>query len=317
MFSCWPPGEKGNWTSGKNSGEKNLKDEILIGVDFGGTKILTGAMTERGEVVCEPVRVPTDGDDESGKIIGRVAGSIDEVIRKAGVQLDQVKGIGLGVTGPLDIKNGTILECPQLPTLHFFPLRKVIGERFRRPVYMNNDANCLIYGETLFGSGIGKSNVVGFTLGTGLGCAIILGGNIFLGSTESAGEIWPSPYAGGSIEDLVSGAGVSKIYNRMSSQSKSAAEIATLAEKGDAKALATWQEFGEHLGIAMSWVVNVIDPEIVILGGSISNAFDFFSPAMERNFRKHICPVPAERIKVVRSRLGSNAGFIGAAALAI
>ena len=187
-----------------------MNDEILIGVDFGGTKILTGAMTADGKLVCEPVRVPTNGNEESEKIIGRLTDSIDEVIKKTGAEISRIKGIGLGVTGPLDIKNGTILECPQLPTLHFFPLRKAIEERFYRPVYMNNDANCLIYGEALFGSGIGKKSVVGFTLGTGLGCAIILGGNIFLGSTESAGEIWPSPYAGGSIEDLVSGAGVSK-----------------------------------------------------------------------------------------------------------
>lgn len=294
-----------------------MENKILIGVDFGGTKILTGAMTEKGEILCEPVKVPTDGNEAPEKIIARVTESIDKVLVGTGATTGDVGGIGMGVTGPLDIKNGRILECPQLPTLHFFPLKKVIEEHFRRPVYMNNDANCLIYGETLFGSGVGKNNVVGFTLGTGVGCAIILDRKIFAGNTESAGEIWPSPYGNGTIEDLVSGGGVSRMYKEISGADKSALEIAVLAEKGDANALKTWEEFGRHLSVAISWVVNIIDPEVVILGGSISNAFRFFGPSMESHFRKHVCPTPAEKTRIVCAKLGSNAGFIGAAALAI
>ena len=290
---------------------------VYIGVDFGGTKIMTGAMTEKGEIVCEPVRVPTHGQDAPERIIARVTDSIEEVAKRTGLVIDDIGGIGMGVTGPIDIKNGRILECPQLPTLHFYPLRKIIEERFRRPVFMNNDANCLIYGETLYGSGVGKSNVVGFTLGTGVGCAIIIDGKIFEGHTESAGEIWPSPYGKGTIEDLVSGAGISRMYEELSGNRKSALEISRLAEAGDRNAITTWKQFGEHLSVAISWVVNVIDPEIVILGGSISNAFDLFSPSMEEHFRKHVCPTPAEKTKIVRGQLGPNAGFIGAAALAL
>ena len=294
-----------------------MGNKILIGVDFGGTKILTGAMTEEGKVIAEPVNVPTGGNDERGKILERLNYSIEETLKRAKADIGDVRGIGLGVTGPLDITNGVILECPQLPTLQFFPLKRTVEERFNCPVFMNNDANCLIYGEALFGAGRGKRNVVGFTLGTGLGCAIILDGKIFAGSTESAGEVWPSPYGNGTIEDLVSGAGVSRTHKKISTKDKSSLEIAKLAEDGDANALATWGEFGEHLAVAVSWVINLIDPEIVILGGSISNAFKFFSPSMEENIRKHICPVPSEKTKVVRAKLGVNAGFIGAAALAI
>ena len=303
--------------SDKIFGANKLENEILIGVDFGGTKILTGAMTEKGQVLCEPIKVPTNGHEEGGRIIKRLTDSIDDVLRKIGTSINDVGGIGLGVTGPLDIKNGIILECPQLPTLHHFALKETVEKYFGRPVFMNNDANCLIYGETLFGSGIGKNNVVGFTLGTGLGCATILDKKIFAGSTESAGEVWPSPYGDGTIEDLVCGAGVSKIYKKISGEEKSALDIASLAEKGDVNALSTWQEFGRHLSVAIAWTINVIDPEIVILGGSISNAFKFFAPSMESNLRRHVCPIPAEKTKVVCARLGSNAGFIGAASLAI
>lgn len=294
-----------------------MGNKILIGVDFGGTKILTGAMTERGEVLCEPVKVPTNGSEEAEKIIKRLKDSISEVLRKSEASIDHVKGIGLGVTGPLDIRNGVILECPQLPSLHFFPLKQNIQDHFHLPVHMNNDANCLIYGEVLFGSGTGKKNVVGFTLGTGLGCAIILDGKIFAGSTESAGEIWPSPFQNTTIEDFVSGAGISRAYKEMTGEDKSALDVALLAKGGSASALKTWEIFGEQLGVAVSWAINLIDPEVVILGGSISNAYEFFSAAMQRTVRKHVCPRPAQATRIVSSKLGANAGFIGAAALVI
>jgi len=294
-----------------------LRTKILVGVDFGGTKILTGAMTEKGEILGDPVRIATDKDEEPNAVVRRIAGSVEDVLRGIGKTAVDVEGIGLGVTGPLDIKRGTILECPQLPRLHFFPLRKAIEDHFAVPIFMNNDANCLIYGETLFGSGIGKNTVVGFTLGTGIGCAIIIDRKIYAGFTESAGEIWPSPYLGGTIEELVSGAGVSRIYKELSGQDMTSRDVAALAEQGDPIALTTWQQFGRHLSVAIAWTINVIDPELVILGGSISNAFQFFAPSMESALRKFICPMPAERTNVVCGRLGANAGFIGAAALAI
>ena len=294
-----------------------MRTKILVGVDFGGTKILTGAMTEKGEILGEPVRIATNIDEEPDAVVRRISGSVEEVLRGIGKTAAQVDAIGMGVTGPLDIKHGTILECPQLPKLHYFPLRKAIEDQFAVPVYMNNDANCLIYGETRFGSGIGKNTVVGFTLGTGLGCAVIIDRKIFAGSTESAGEIWPSPYLGGTIEELVSGSGVSRIYKELSGQERSSLDVAALAEQGDANALATWQQFGSHLSVAIAWTINVIDPELVILGGSISNAFKFFAPALEGSLRKAICPMPAEKTNVVCGQLGAYAGFIGAAALAI
>jgi glucokinase len=294
-----------------------LKKNILIGVDFGGTKILTGAMTEDGKVLGEPVKIPTKSTEKPEVIVDSIIRSVEEMLKSINAGIDEVRGIGLGVTGPLDITNGIILECPQLPTMHFFPLKKAIEEHFSLPVFMNNDANCLIYGEALFGGGVGKNNVVGFTLGTGIGCAIILDKKIFAGFTGSAGEIWGSPYGDGTIEDLVCGSGVSKIYKEICGDDKSSLEIALLAEKSDPNALKTWELFGKHLAIATAWTINLIDPEIVILGGSIANAQKFFMPSLESNLRKHICPVPAEKTKIVCATLGANAGFIGAASLAI
>lgn len=301
-----------------------MKNKAYIGVDFGGTKILTGAITQEGKVLEKTIKVPTLATEESENIYKRVTDSIEKIIHEIYTKQFEIGGIGLGVTGPINIREGIILECPQLPTMNFYPLREKIEQEFSLPVYMNNDANCLIYGEALFGSGSGLNSIVGFTLGTGIGCAIVLDKKILNGSTDSAAEIWPSPYEEGTIEDYVSGAGVSRIYKEVHKSTehdaaikKSAEEIFILAEKGNADALKTWKEFGRHLSIAVAWSINMIDPEIVILGGSISNAFKYFSSSMEENLRKYICATPAEKTKVVSARLGSNAGFIGAAALAI
>ena len=296
----------------------SLSDKkIIIGVDIGGTGIKAGAINAAGEIIGEPVTIDTGGNDSSEKIFSRISDSIRRVIKNSGSELSNIRGIGLGVTGPLDNSTGTIMECPQLPTMHFFPLRDKILESFKLPVSMDNDANALLLGESILGAGKGYGISLGFTLGTGLGCALVINNKLFSGTNGLAGEIWPSPYNGGSIEDIVSGRGVSSIYHGLSNQWKTAKEVSELAKKGDSSAIETWNTFGSTLGNAIAWGVNMIDPGIVILGGSISNSMDLFFHSMDEVFRKNICPVPASKTTIVRASLGDNAGFIGAACLVL
>ncbi|MDP4224378.1 MAG: ROK family protein [Bacteroidota bacterium] len=294
-----------------------MDEKIIIGVDLGGTKIMTGAIDFNGMVLGSPVKTDTIGNDTADAILKRVTDSVEKVLHSLNRNTRDVEGIGIGCTGPLDIDKGLILECPQLPNMHFFPLRRTIEDYFGVPVYLNNDANCLIYGETVFGAAVNNRNVVGFTLGTGIGCAVIIDKKIFNGSTGTAAEIWISPYGSGIIEDFVSGAGVSKIYKSITDIEKTSLEVYNLALKGDSQALRTWDEFGMHLAVPIAWAINIIDPEIVVLGGSITEAYKFFSPSMELHLHKQICPVPADKTKVVSGKLGDNAGFIGAACLVI
>jgi glucokinase len=290
---------------------------VMIGVDIGGTKIKAGAVRLDGELLCEPDTIATGGNDNSEKILGRITGSIDAVIKRSGLRTTDIIGIGMGVTGPLDTKRGLILECPQLPTMHFYPLRERVSEAFRLPVYMDNDANALLLGESIWGAGKGYGITLGFTLGTGLGCALVIDNKLFTGANGLACEIWLSPYEGGIIEDILSGNGVSTIYHRLANQWRTAEEISLLAESGDADAIETWNHFGGVLATALAWGINLTDPDIVILGGSISNSMDLFYNSMNSFLKKHICPVPAEKTQVVKAALGDNAGFIGAAALLI
>jgi glucokinase len=294
---------------------KSSEKRVIIGVDFGGTKIQTGVIKPDGEILCEPVTVDTGGNDESEKILARITGSIEKVIKYSGLKPADIVGIGMGVTGPLDTVTGTILECPQLPTMHFYPLRDRIFEKFKLPVFMDNDANALVLGESIWGAGKGYRTTLGFTLGTGLGCAIVIDNKLFNGANGMAGEIWPSPCKDGTIEDIVSGGGVSSTFFHLTNHMKTAKEISFLAREGDPDAIETWSIFGSTLAFALAWGINIIDPGIVILGGSIANSIDLFYDSMDKILRKYICPVPAEKTRVVKALLGDNAGFVGAGAL--
>ena len=290
-------------------------DKIAIGVDIGGTNVRAGAVSNDGGLIGESFSVSTNATERKELILSRIVDSISRIITQNKLSISDIQGIGLGCTGPLDVKKGLILECPNLPTMDYFPLRSEIEKAFNLPAFMNNDANAMMLGEATWGAGRGASSILGITLGTGFGCAIILNQKIWMGATETAGEIWISPYGDGYIEEVVSGAGVCKLYEKLSGLKASSKQIAHLANEGDQFAKAVWEEFGKAVAFALSWSINLLDPEIVIIGGSISNAFELFYPSLYESLVKTICPVPAQNLKIVKAQLGDNAGFIGAAAL--
>jgi glucokinase len=174
-----------------------------------------------------------------------------------------------------------------------------------------------LLGESVWGAGKGYGTILGYTLGTGLGCAIVIDKRLFPGTNGMAGEIWPAPFKEETIEDVVSGRGVTGIYQKLTNQLKTAKEISILAQNGHLNAIEAWNIFGNALGFAVAWGINMIDPGVVILGGSIANSIELFSDSMETAVRKYVCPVPAGKTKIVKASLGDLAGFIGAAALVI
>jgi glucokinase len=294
-----------------------MQEKPILGIDLGGTKILCGLITGEGKVIGQPYTVATGGQDPKETIVNRIFQAIHKTLAEGRKGIGEIRGIGIGATGPLDMKEGLILDCPFLPTLRDFPLSKTVEDEFGVPVYLDNDANCFGLGEYFFGAGRGRNILLGYTLGTGLGCGIVINGKIYSGATQHAGEVGTSPYLDGTIEDIVSGSGISRIYRSLSGRERSAREIAALAFDGDPEARKTWERFGEHLAYAVAWGINAIDPDIVVLGGSIIHALELFAPAMEKTLRKNICPLPAERTRVVEAELGDRAGLIGAACLVL
>jgi len=294
-----------------------MGQKAMLGVDLGGTKISCGLISTKGEILGKPYTIPTGGKDSEKVIINRIFDAVEKALEVTRLKITDISGIGIGATGPLDMKEGVILECPFLPTLNYFPLRKTIHEKFNIPVFLDNDANCFTLGECFFGAGREHEIVLGYTLGTGLGCATVISKNIYRGATQHACEIWPSPYRNETIEYFVSGHGISRMYRDLGGEKTTALQIAKLACDGNKTAQQTWEQFGEHLAYALSWGINTIDPDIVILGGSIANAIDLFAPAMEQFLRKYLCPLPGEKTKVVKAQLGDYAGLMGAACLVL
>ncbi len=153
-----------------------MEEKAILGLDLGGTKILSGLISDRGEVLGKPITLPTGGKDPEKAIVNRIFTAIDKSLENARLKIKDISGIGIGATGPLDMKQGLILDCPFLPTLKNFPLRKTIYDRYGIPVFLDNDANCFALGEYFFGAGREYETVLGYTLGTGLGCAIVING---------------------------------------------------------------------------------------------------------------------------------------------
>ena len=291
-----------------------MKD-YYIGVDLGGTKIMTGVIDRGGKIISEPVKIPTGAENPPETIIERIAESIYNALKTSQISIESIRTIGIGSPGPLDIKKGMILEAPNLPTLRNFPLKAKIEEIFKKEVRINNDANCFVLAEALFGAGKGEAIVFGVTLGTGFGSGIVMNGKIYNGATGTAAEIWPCPYKDGRFEDYNSGKGVKAIYRSLTGEKLSPLKIQQKAREKSENALKTWREYGKDLGISLSYIVNVLDPGVIIIGGSISKAHEFFIDFLTQNLKENITKAPAENLKIKLAELGDYAGLIGAAAL--
>jgi len=294
-----------------------MEKKFIVGVDLGGTKIISGIVALDGKVAGKPVEVPTKAKEPSESIVGRLIDSVREAMSAADRSVEDVLGIGIGSPGPLDFKNGIIISPQNLPTLHGYRLKAKLADTFKIPVYVNNDANCFVLGECYFGAARGVSMAFGITLGTGFGCGIVIDKKIYAGATDTAAEIDLCPYLDGNLEDYISGRGVSRMYRERTGKESSPPEIADRARKKDEKAIQTWEEFGSHLGTALSYAVNILDPAIIIVGGSLSNAYELFSPKMTEVLMRSINKIPQENIKIVKAGLGNYAGFIGAACLVL
>lgn len=291
--------------------------EYILGIDLGGTKIIAGIINQKGEVIGNPLQVPTCANKPKEEIQDKIINLIKSIFQKNKISLKDIEGIGIGSPGPLDLAKGIILNPPNLPTLYNYPIRDTIQEFFDVPVYLNNDGNCFVLGENYFGSARAAEITFGVTLGTGLGSGLVINKKIFSGATGTAAEIWHSPYQGMKFEDFGSAKGIKRMYKERTNCELSPLEISQKAREGEKEAIDAYQEFGKHLGIILSYGVNLIDPEIIVIGGSISYSYDLFKDPLEKNLRENINFLPAQKLRIIPSQLKNNAGFIGAACLVL
>jgi len=320
--------------------KKSLEKKYSVGVDLGGTNIVSAIVNYQGKIVNR-LKVPTLAERGKETTIKRIIETIHENIVQSTIALDDITGIGIGAPGPLDIKRGIINFAPNLPGWRDVPLKKILEDEFNMKVILENDANAAAWGERCFGAGQGVNNLVCFTLGTGIGGGIIIDGKIYHGNNYGAAELGhmtvnkdgPRCNCGnyGCLEAYSSATGIkNRVKNRIKEGIKSdflnfdddklfeslrLKSIFESARKGDKLTKGVVEEAISYLGIAIANIANILNPEMIVLVGGITNEGDKLLIPLRREVKKRAFYSNYKSLKIVIGELGGNAGVLGAAAL--
>lgn len=250
---------------GVDSKKGNTIQMKMIGVDIGGTKIEAALIDGKQIIKGHAVLTPHNRDKVT------VVNTVGDVIEA--LFSDEVAGIGIGVPGLFDLETNEVLDVVNIPSWDRVPLKKMLEDRFGKPVFVNNDANCFAVGEKYFGKGQQFQNFVGLAIGTGLGAGIVINNHLYSGRFCGAGEVGTIYYKDKTVEAYASG-------QFFKDQGLSGAELAKKAEEGDQEAIILFNEFGQHVGRAIANILFSLAPEAIVLGGSVSRSFHLFEPAM-------------------------------------
>ena len=278
----------------------NMKDAKVIGIDLGATNIRGAVVT--GDTLSDIVsnRIHSDGTVE--EVLNDIYQVVDQLIDSS------IKAIGIGVPSVVDVAEGIVYDVQYIPSWVEVPLKRLMEERYHIPVFVNNDANCFAVGEYHFGKGDGVDSMIGLTLGTGLGAGVIINGKLYPGYNCGAGEFGLFSYLDNVLEYYCSGSFFQNVHHL------DGVQVFEDAKKSDARALELYEELGTHIGHAIKMVMYAYDPQLIILGGSVRHAYDFFQKKMWQEIKTFAYTKSAERIRVEISAL-QNSGILGAAAL--
>lgn len=312
-----------------------MKKGYVVGIDLGGTKISGALATLDGEIL-NTYTIPTKAEEGENKILERLISVIEKVLSDGKKIADEIKAIGIGSPGPLDTKKGTIITTPNLPFKNFNIVAPIV-EKFGIDTYLDNDANAATIGEYMFGAGKGTENMIFVTVSTGVGGGAVLNKKVYRGNTSNALEVGhmtlqeDGPQCGcgnyGCLEALSSGTAIArrakeaietgaetslKQYQELTSY-----EVFKEAASGDKVASEVLNKALNYLGIGIANIITSFDPEVVVIGGGVSKAGDVVFDKVKEVVRKRCFTTLADNTKIVPAKLGTDAGVIGAVALAI
>ncbi len=310
-------------------------NKYVIGVDLGGTKISTALADLEGNVLAQSI-IPTNAHEGEERVLERIIKSIQSVINEGDASIEDINGIGIGSPGPLDSKKGVIITTPNLPFTNF-NLVKPLKDKFNVPVFLDNDANVAAIGEYMLGAGKGKKNMVYFTVSTGVGGGAIIDGNICRGNTSNAleiGHMTVAPFGPrcncgniGCLEAVSSGTAIGKrgqeaVRSKVETSLKNydnitSYEVFKEAEKGDEVSKEIIDEALNYLGIGVANAISIFDPEMIVIGGGVSKAGNIVFDKVREVVNKRCFKSMSENCTIVPAGLGTDAGVIGAVALAL
>lgn len=316
-------------------------DKLYLGIDLGGTKILTGLINSGGTLLAQDYR-KTKARKGPEAVVQRMAESATEVIAAAGIVPEDVQAVGIGAPGPVNVIAGVVTSPPNLPGWVQVPLRQLIQEALGIPAFLENDANAAALGEYLFGAGRGYQDIIYITVSTGIGGGLILNGRLYHGIDGAAAEVGHmtvipnGPRCGcgnqGCLEAVSSGTaiareakellnrGVPTLISELAAddpEDVSARIVAQAAQQGDAEAQEIVRKAMDYLGIGIANLVNIFNPELVIIGGSLTKLGEMMFDRVQSAVNRRAFRISAQRVKIVPAELGDRVGIFGAAAVAI
>jgi glucokinase len=313
---------------------------LVLGVDLGGSKILTAVVNVKGEMRSrDHSRTPAAKGSEA--VIQAMLDSMERVLDQAGITAAELEAISIGAPGFSSPETGIIFTSPHLPEWKDVPLRDIIGQKMGVKTLLINDANAAALGEMYFGAAKGARNFICITFGTGIGGGIVIDGEVYAGSLGTAGEIGhmtidtngPKCTCGntGCWETLASGKALAReAKRRIKDGTKTAileyaagdinkvnAEVVhKAAQQGDTMAKEVIAHVGYYIGVGLTNLINIFNPELIVIGGGLANIGDILLEPAYKLVRERVNKTAFASVRFARAELGENSGVIGAAAYA-
>jgi len=292
-----------------------LDGKRVIGLDLGGTKILAGVVDREGHVERRREHAtPTGSQDE---LLAGLDSAVEELLS------DDVAALGFGIPSPIDQPLGRVHQAVNIP-LADLDFRTRMAERFHLPVGIENDANAATYAEFRFGAGRDVEDMVMLTLGTGCGGGAVIDGHLFRGWAEFGHMVivydglpcQGSCTGRGHLEPYVTGLAAAKLAKEEFGPAVDAHRLVRLAREGEPRAVEILDGIGRHLGAGIGSLVNIFNPELVVIGGGFAAAGDFVLDPAREVLRREALAGAGYRVRIVRAELGTAAGLIGAGLVA-
>jgi glucokinase len=277
-----------------------MNDKKIIGIDLGATNIRGGLVNGSQLSQIKSKRINSSGSVED---------VLNDVFHIAdGLMGVDVSAIGIGVPSVVDTEQGIVYDVQYIPSWKEVHLKTIMEERYQVPVLVNNDANCFAIGEYYFGKGAGCKNMIGLTIGTGLGAGVIINHHLYAGPNCGAGEFGMVDYLDHCYEYYACGQFFQNVYNTDGN------DVFEKAKKGDIQALAQYAEMGTHLGNAIKMIMYTYDPSLIIFGGSVRFAYPNFQETMWQRIHTFAFTKSIGKLRIELSEL-ENSGILGAAGL--
>ncbi len=273
---------------------------MIIGVDLGATQIRAG-VCQSGSIITKKQAILKNKDVLS-KTLSQILNVISPLVAP------NIKGIGIGVPSVVDIKTGTVYNSANILSWKKVELKKILEAEFNLPVHVNNDANCYTYGAYKLSLAKKNKNIVGITLGTGLGVGLVLNEKPYYGNNCGAGELGLLPYLDKDYEAYCSSSFFENNYNISGQLAHDRTNL------GSKEYLPAWEKFGAHLGNFIKVVVLAYDPEVIAIGGSIAKAYKLFEKSMKKSLQDFAFPQSIKKLKIKKID-NDEVALIGAAEL--